>query len=263
MTRGTRRACLGIAGIAAVPGAAQLAMWAGGTDQAVFPLPSAVLASSWDMASDGTFWSSATSTAGAWAEAMAISAAIAIPLGLVLGSVPWLEYAVRPLIEFARPVPSIATLPLVLLIVQDNTKTEVAVITLAAVWPILINTVYGLREVDPVARQTLQSFGFGPLSVAWRVSLPSAAPFIATGVRIAASVAFVVAIAAELLSSGMNGIGSYLTLAESGTGGLSPILAVAVWSGLLGIAINGLLAAAERRAFRWHHQLSAAMAGAA
>jgi NitT/TauT family transport system permease protein len=263
MTTGVRRASLGLAGIVAVFGAAELAMLAGHTDQAVFPLPSAVLSSTADMVSDGTFWSAVIATLTAWAEAVAISIAIAVPAGLLLGSLSWAEYAVRPLIDFARPIPSIALLPLVLLIVQDNAKTEMVIIAFAASWPVLINTVYGLGEVDPLAKETLRSFGFGPVSVAWRVSLPSAAPFIATGTRIAASIAFVVAIATELIGTGINGIGSYLVLVESGTGGLAPILAVAVWSGLLGLAINGILVAVERRAFRWHHTLIAVAGGGA
>jgi NitT/TauT family transport system permease protein len=131
-------------------------------------------------------------------------------------------------------------------------------IVFAAVWPVLINTVYGIGEVDPLARQTLRSFGFGPFAVAWRVSLPSAAPFIATGVRLAASVAFVVAVAVELIGSGMNGIGNYLVQAESGTADVVPVLALAVLAGLLGLLINAVLAGAERRAFRWHHMQTAA-----
>jgi NitT/TauT family transport system permease protein len=264
MTAGPlRRTCLGAIGILAVFGAAQLAMWAGRVDPAVFPPPSAVLSGAWDMVSDGTFWASVAATLGIWVEAMAISVAIAVPTGLLLGSLPWLKDAVRPVIEFLRPIPTVVLIPLVLLIVQDNTKTELVVIVLAAVWPILINTMYGVTDVDLVAKQTLRSFGFGPVAVAWRVSLPSAAPFIATGVRIAASTAFVVAVAAELIGSGMNGIGSYLTqVATSGSGGLTPILAVAIWSGLLGLVINAVFTGADRRAFRWHHILIARDAGA-
>ncbi|MGD0554706.1 MAG: ABC transporter permease subunit [Streptosporangiaceae bacterium] len=258
-----RRACLGAAGIVAVFGAAQLAMWADRVNPAVFPLPSTVLSSTVDMVSNSAFWASVAATLGIWVEAMAISVAIAVPLGLLLGSLPWAEQAVRPVIEFLRPIPSVVLIPLVLLIVQDNAKTQVVVIVFAAVWPILINTVYGLSEVDPLAKQTLRTFGFGPVAVAWRVSLPSAAPFIGTGVRIAASVAFVVAVAAELIGAGMSGIGSYLTqVATSGTEGLTPILAVAAWSGALGLVINGVFVGAERRVFRWHHMLAAQGSGA-
>jgi NitT/TauT family transport system permease protein len=257
MTAGfPRRALLGGVGILAVFGAAQLGMWASGVDQAVFPLPSTVVSSAFDLVSDGGFWSSVAATFGIWVEAMAISVVIAVPAGLLLSSVPWVEQAVRPVIEFLRPVPSVVLLPLVLLIVADDTKTQMVVIVFAAVWPILINTIYGLSEVDPLARQTLRSFGFGPVAVAWRVALPSAAPFIATGVRIAASVAFVVAIAAEIIGAGMSGIGNYLTQVASGSLSLTPILAVAVWSGALGLVINAVFVGAERRVFRWHHLLT-------
>jgi NitT/TauT family transport system permease protein len=258
MIGAVRRVCLGAVGIAAVFGAAQLAVWAGHVNPAVFPLPSSVLASAGSLLHNGSFWAAVVATLATWAEAMAITVVIAIPAGLLLGSLPWAEYAVRPVIEFLRPIPSVVLLPVILLILQDNVKTEVAVIVYAAVWPVLVNTVYGLGEVDPLAKQTLHSFGFGPVAVAWRVSLPSAAPFIATGVRLAASTAFVVAIAAELIGSGMSGIGQYLTqVATGGTGGLTPILAVAVWSGLLGLVINAIFTGADRRAFRWHHMLLA------
>jgi NitT/TauT family transport system permease protein len=262
-TAAVRRVGLGVAGLALVFAAAEVLVWAGGVSRSVFPLPSAVLVSAAGLLGNGVFWSAVAATFGKWAEAMAISVAIAVPLGLLLGSLPWAEQAVRPVIEFLRPIPSVVLIPLVLLIVQDNAKTQVVVIVFAAVWPILINTVYGLSEVDPLAKQTLRTFGFGPVAVAWRVSLPSAAPFIGTGVRIAASVAFVVAVAAELIGAGMSGIGSYLTqVATSGTEGLTPILAVAAWSGALGLVINGVFVGAERRVFRWHHMLAAQGSGA-
>jgi NitT/TauT family transport system permease protein len=89
------------------------------------------------------------------------------------------------------------------------------------------------------------------------VALPSAAPFIATGIRIAASLAFIVAVAVELVSTGVTGLGSYASVTESGTVDLTPLLALAVWSGLFGLVINGVLAAADRRLFRWHHALTA------
>lgn len=248
-----RRATLGITGLLLVFGAAQLGLWAGKVDPVIFPLPSTVVRRAFDMLGDPAFWSAVATTLGRWAEAVAISVGIGVIAGLLLGTLPWAERALRPVTEFLRPLPPIVLYPLVLLIVQDGAKTEVVVIVFAAVWPVLINTVYGVGEVDPVARQTMRSFGFGPLAVAWRVSLPSAAPFVATGVRIAASLGFVVAIATELLGTGLNGIGSYLVQQEAGTVDISPILAVAVWSGVLGLVINGLFAAAERRAFRWHH----------
>jgi NitT/TauT family transport system permease protein len=254
---------LGAAGLLIVFGAAELGLWAGNVDQAVFPLPSTVVRAAVAMLGDPAFWSAVGTTLGRWAEAVAIAVGIGVLAGLALGSRPVAERALRPVTEFLRPLPPIVLYPLVLFIAQDAIESEVLVIVFASVWPVLINTVYGVGEVDPVATQTLRSFGFGPLDVAWRVSLPSAAPFIATGVRIAAAVGFVVAIATELLGTGLNGIGGYLTLQESGTIDISPTLAVAAWSGVLGLIINGLFTLTERRAFRWHHLLSAGPAGRA
>jgi NitT/TauT family transport system permease protein len=256
LPRAYRRVYRGAAGLVLVVAAAQLALWAGGVNQDDFPLPSAVLANVADLARNGMFLASVGSTMVAWAEAMAVTILIGVPLGLLLGVLPWAESALRPVIEFLRPIPSVVLIPLVLLIVQDNLKAELVVIVFASVWPVLINTIYGVRDVDPVAKETMRSFGFGPLTVAGRVSLPSAAPFIATGVRIAASVALVVAVAAELIGAGMNGIGAYLTNLESGTAAIAPMIAVAVWTGLIGIVINAVFTGAERRVFRWHHALT-------
>jgi NitT/TauT family transport system permease protein len=256
LPRAYRRVYLGAAGFVLVVAAAQLAMWADGVNTGEFPLPSSVLANAADLARNGMFLASVGSTMAAWAEAMAVTVVIGVPVGLLLGVLPWAESAVRLVIEFLRPIPSVVLIPLVLLIVQDNLKTELVVIVFASVWPVLINTIYGVRDVDPVAKETLRSFGFGPVAVAGRVSLPSAAPFIATGVRIAASVALVVAVAAELIGAGMNGIGAYLTELESGTDSIAAMIAVAVWAGLIGIVINAVFAGAERRVFRWHHALT-------
>jgi NitT/TauT family transport system permease protein len=252
-----RRVYRGAAGFVLVFGAAQLALWAGGVNQDLFPLPSSVLTNAADLARNGMFLASVGSTMVAWAEAMVATVVIGVPVGLLLGALPWAESAVRLVIEFLRPIPSVALIPLVLLIVQDNLTTELVIIVFASVWPVLINTIYGVRDVDQVAKETLRSFGFGPVAVAGRVSLPSAAPFIATGIRIAASLALVVAVAVELIGgTGMNGIGAYLTGLESGTSAVAPMIAVAVWAGLIGVVINAVFTGAERRVFRWHHALT-------
>ena len=255
------RAYLGAAGLVLLFGLAQLALWAGRVSPATFPLPSAVLGSAADLARNGSFLAGVGSTMEEWAEAMAIAVVIAVPVGLLLGSLPLADAAVQPVIDFVRPIPAVTLVPLVLLIIQDNARTEIAVVVFASVWPVLINTVYGVRNVDPLAVETLRSFGFGPLSVARLVSLPSAAPFIATGVRVAASFAFVVAVAVELIGTGMGGIGAFAAQEDNGAGDITVMIAIAVWTGLIGLAINGVFAAAEHRLFRWHFALTATATG--
>lgn len=255
-TVSAHRALRGAAGLVVLFGAAQLALWAGRVSPATFPLPTTVLGRAGDLGRNSAFVASVGDTMSVWAQAMVITVAIAVPAGLLLGTLGGAERALAPLIEFLRPFPAVVLIPLVLLIVQDDTRTEVVIVVYAAIWPVLINTTYGVRSVDPLARETLRGFGFGPLSIARRVSLPSAAPFAATGVRIAASLAFVVAVAAELVGTGMNGIGAFTAAEESGTGDMAVLIAVAVWAGLIGLVINAAFAGAERLAFRWHFALA-------
>ena len=251
----------GAAGLVLLFGAAQLALWAGRVDPATFPLPSAVLGSAAGLARTGSFLASVGSTMAAWAEAMVIAVVIAVPVGLLLASVPMAEPVVRPVLEFVRPIPAVVLVPLVLLVVQDDQRTQIAVVVFAAVWPVLINTVYGVKSVDPLATETLRSFGFGPLGVVRLVSLPSAAPFIATGVRVAASFAFVVAVAVELIGTGMAGIGAFAAQEENGAGDMAVMLAIAVWTGLIGLAVNAVFITAERRLFGWHFALTSSAGG--
>lgn len=260
MTKVPRRVSLGALGVLAVLGATELALWADGASPATFPQPTTVLASAARLTANGGFWAAAGSTMAAWAEAMAITVVIAVPAGALLGLLPRAESALRPVLEFLRPIPSVVLFPLILLIAGDNGRAELAVIAFASVWPVLINTVYGFREVDPEAKETLRGFGFGPLGVAWHVSLPSAAPFIATGVRIAASIAFVVTIAVELIAVGLNGLGAFAAQQQSAGNAVAIMLAVAMWCGVIGLVLNAVFVTAERRAFRWHHVLTSAAA---
>ncbi|MGH3251028.1 MAG: ABC transporter permease [Trebonia sp.] len=253
----TRKIGLGLVGVVVLLGVLQIAEGTAGVNQALFPLPSAVLAQSWDLVSNGPFWSAVGSTLTAWGEAMTIVIVIAVPLGLILGSLPAVDSALTPIFEFLRPIPAVVIFPLALLVAHDNTRAQVSVVVFSSVWPVLINAVYGLREVDPVAKQTLRSFGFGSLAVALRVSLPSAAPFIMTGIRIAASLAFIVTVAIEIVGTGYSGMGAYAAQSQAGGGDITVLLAVAVWAGAIGLAVHGVFSVVERRGFRWHRALSA------
>ncbi|NUR88047.1 MAG: ABC transporter permease subunit, partial [Nonomuraea sp.] len=130
-------------------------------------------------------------------------------------------------------------------------------IVYASMWPILINTLYGMQDVDPLAKESLRAFGFGPFAVLGRVSLPSAAPFVATGVRIAAGIALVLAVSAELLAGGTAGIGVYTIQAGSGNR-TDLIMAATFWAGAFGVLANLVLLAGEKRLFHWHRMRTGA-----
>ncbi|GIH90212.1 ABC transporter permease [Planobispora siamensis] len=246
------RLLCGAAGVAGLFCVMELAGRSGLIDPIVFPLASTVVSRAAALAADGEFLADVASTLGAWAAGLLIAVLVAVPTGFLLGTLPRVEAALRPVLEFLRPIPSVALIPLALLLFSDRFDMKVAVIVYAAWWPVLINTMYGLKDVDPLAKETLRSFGFGRMAVLWRVSLPSTAPFIATGVRLAAAIALILAISAELLAGGASGIGTFIIEAGGSPDALEYIIAATIWAGIIGVVSNSLFTLAERRLFHWH-----------
>ena len=156
------------------------------------PLISTVLGQAFGLLGNTQFLTDTAATLGAWAAGLAITVAVGVPLGLILGSVPGVRSATRAIVEFLRPIPAVALIPLAALVLGPGQRMNITLVVYASIWPVLFNTIYGLDDVDPLAKETLRAFGFGRLAVIRRVSLPAAAPFIATGVRVASSIARVV-----------------------------------------------------------------------
>ncbi|MFG3443066.1 ABC transporter permease [Nonomuraea sp. NPDC047897] len=247
----------GLAGAAGFLVAGELVLRFALSDDLVFPPPSVVLYEAARLLADADFLAGVGTTLSNWAIGLLIAVAVAVPLGVLLGALAPVERAVRPLLEFLRPIPSVAIIPLAILLIPVDAAMKVSVIVYASVWPILVNTLYGMHDVDPVAKDSLRSFGFGPLAVLRRVSLPSAAPFVATGVRISAGIALILAISAELLAGGAAGMGVFVIQAASGNR-TDLMLAATCWAGVFGLISNTTLMAAERRLFHWHRMRAGA-----
>lgn len=247
-----KRSVRGVIGLCVVLVGAETVSRLGLVDPAIVPPVSAVVFRALTLPVNPEFLGDLASTVVAWVAGLALALAAAVIAGTLLGSLSWLSTASRVVVEFLRPIPSVALIPLAILLFGAGTEMKVALIVYAATWPILLNVLYALREVDPLAKDALRSFGFGPIAVLWHVSLPSAMPFVATGLRVSAGIGLVVVVAAELLSGGESGLGVYLIEHGSSSGQVDVILAGAVWAGLLGLAANAALLRTERRVLRWH-----------
>ncbi|HEX4817806.1 MAG TPA: ABC transporter permease [Nonomuraea sp.] len=245
------RTLRGVAGAVAFVLAGELVIRFLVSDDVQFPAPSAILLESLRLVADAGFLAGLGTTLANCAYGLLVAIGVAVPVGVLLGALPAVEKAIRPILEFLRPIPSVAIIPLAILLIPVDELMKVSVIVYASIWPVLINTLYGMRDVDPLAKESLRSFGFGRLAVLARVSLPSAAPFVATGVRIAAGIALVLAVSAELVAGGSAGIGVYVYQAGSGNR-TDLVMAATVWAGLVGVVVNLVLVAAERRLFHWH-----------
>jgi NitT/TauT family transport system permease protein len=245
----------GLAGLAVFLLLAQALGSSGLLSRSVLPLASTVLARAAGLAGSPRFRTDLAATIEAWAAGLAIAVAVAVPCGLLLGNVPGVRSATRALVEFLRPIPAVVLIPLVALLLGPGLRMNVTLIAYAAVWPVLPNTIYGLDDVDPLAKETLRAFGFGRMAVIRRVCLPSAAPFIVTGIRLASSVAIVVSIGAGVVTGRIdgNGIGAFIADASTGAPNTAIVLAAALWAGVLGLVLNALITWAGRRAQPWHH----------
>lgn len=227
-------------------------------DPTYLPPASTILATVGGILVDPEFLANVGGTLLAWSIGLLVAMAIAIPLGLLLGSSRRSYLASIAAIEFLRPIPSVALIPLVILLRGRGLDMKVILIVYAAAWPILFNTIYGIRDVDPLAKDTARAFGLGRRAIAWNVSLRAASPFIYTGIRLSAAIALVLAISAELIAGGGPGIGTWM-LANSETGVPRQLLyAGIVVTGLIGLLINSVLVAGERRLFGWHQRLRTA-----
>jgi ABC-type nitrate/sulfonate/bicarbonate transport system permease component len=215
-----------------------------------FPPPSEMFSALADEVVTPEFWTAVGDTMQGWALGLAVACAIAIPVGIVIGSTPLLYRSVRAVIEFLRPIPSVALIPLAVLIWGSGLESKVFLAAFAATWPLLMQTLYGVQDVDPVATDTARSFGFGRGQRLLHVTLPSAVPYIATGVRISAAVALILAVTAELVI-GSPGLGREINIARQSEA-VDIMYALIVVTGLLGWGMNVVFTRVERRVLHWH-----------
>jgi ABC-type nitrate/sulfonate/bicarbonate transport system permease component len=199
---------------------------------------------------ESDFWSAVGSTLQGWALGLGIAAALAIPLGIAIGSSPLAYRSVRFVVEFLRPIPSVALVPLAVLIYGVGLESKVFLAAFASFWPLFVQTLYGVQDVDPVATDTARSFGLGRFERLWRVKLPSAVPYIATGLRISSAVALILAVTAEIVI-GSAGLGRQINVARQG-GAIELMYALIITTGLLGWVLNIVATQAERRVLHWH-----------
>jgi ABC-type nitrate/sulfonate/bicarbonate transport system permease component len=215
-----------------------------------FPPISKTLGTLFDQLGSASFWDAVSSTIQGWALGLGIAAALAIPLGIVIGSTRLLYRAMRGLIEFLRPIPSVALIPLAILIYGTGLKSKVFLASFAAFWQLIVATLYGVQDVDPVATDTARSFGFSRPQRLFRVTLPSAIPYIATGLRIASAVSLILNVTAELVI-GSSGLGRAINVARSG-GNEELMYALIIATGILGLLLNEIFVRGERRVLHWH-----------
>lgn len=220
----------------------------------VFPaslLPGPVeVAGAWVQAlTSSAYWAVLGETITGALVGLAFGTAAGIPLGIVTGRFAAAELSVRFLVDFGRAFPAVALVAVLVLMLGRGLEVKAVLVFVAVVFIILLQTQHGVRSVSASIVETTQAFRIRGGLFVRKVLLPSAAPSIMTGLRLAASVAVLVTISTEVLT-GAPGLGA--AIAEAQVGGNSPLAyAYIITAGLLGYAVNVGLGRVQSRLLRW------------
>lgn len=200
------------------------------------------------------FWVDVVPSVGRAVAGLAIAIVIGITLGVIAGQ--WTSAAayIDPPVNFMRSLPKPAIVPIFLLVLGATDGMRIGLIAFGCIWPILLNTMQGVRSVDPAYRQTATAFHIPTLVTFFRVILPAASPKIAAGIRVSLSLALILMVLSEWMLA-MNGLGYFLISAQR------KFQVLDLWSsivllGLIGYALNVAFLAVEHRLLGWHRATS-------
>jgi ABC-type nitrate/sulfonate/bicarbonate transport system permease component len=246
-------AALGAAGLAAFLALGEAVPRLGLVKEAYLPPTSRIADALGREVTDRAFWTALGDTLTGWALGLAIAVGAGVVVGLLVSVVPYLREATASTIEFLRPIPSVALIPLAVLLYGTELRSVLLLVVYASFWQVLVQVLYGVRDVDPVAEETARSYGLGPWARVRHVLWPTALPYVMTGVRLAAAVALILAVTAELVI-GAPGLGARIAVAQSSQA-VPDMYALVVVTGLLGLVINVGARTVERRALAWHQSV--------
>jgi nitrate/nitrite transport system permease protein len=169
-----------------------------------------------------------------------LAALVAIPVGFLIGMSPTVYRALDPYIQVLKPISPLAWMPLALFTLKDSSISAIFVIFICSLWPMLINTAFGVSSVRKEWLNVARTLEVGNLRTAFRVILPAAAPTIMTGMRISISIAWLVIVAAEMLVGG-TGIG-YFVWNEWNNLSITNIITAILAIGMVGMLLDLMMA---------------------
>jgi ABC-type nitrate/sulfonate/bicarbonate transport system permease component len=244
------KAWLGLAGILTLAAVMELLPRVGVVEQRFLPPLSQLLGALMEAVSSLDFWLALSSTLRGWAIGLTVAMLSGVLIGAIIGSIPLLRAVTASTIEFLRPIPSVALIPLAVLLWGTDMLSTLVLVIYAAFWPILLQVLSGIEDVDPVARETARSYRFSTFTELRTVVWPSALPFVMTGLRLSAAVALILEITGELVI-GSPGLGNVIAIAQR-AGNVDTMYALVLVTGLIGVAVNTGVRSVERRLLRWH-----------
>lgn len=208
-----------------------------------------VLIAGWQLILNGQLLTNLDASLVRAAIGFGVAIAVAVPLGLLIAWYGWLDSFISPLLELFRNTAALALLPVFTLLLGIGELSKDTMVAYAAFFPILLNTIAGVRTVDPLLIRAARSLGLNRVRLFSKVVLPAAVPTIFTGIRMGAAAAILVLVAAEMVGA-KAGLGFLIVNAQNSF--LIPDMYVGILTiALLGLGVNAVLITLERRFSRW------------
>ncbi|MFI7637714.1 ABC transporter permease [Nonomuraea sp. NPDC049400] len=250
MTGSLTRIGYGLAGLGGLLALMEAVPRLGLVDERFLPPASRILGTLAAGLATPELWIALGETMRGWALGLALAFCAAVVAGVVIGIVPGLRALTNSTVEFLRPIPSVALVPLATLLFGPSLGSTLMLVVYASFWQVLIQVLYGVAAVDSVAFDTARSYGLSAWSRVRHLVWPTALPYVMTGLRLAAVVAFILAVTAELVI-GSPGLGAEIQVAQS-SGAVPTVYALIVLAGLVGIGVNAAVRLLERKVLAWH-----------
>ncbi|MDP3168553.1 MAG: ABC transporter permease [Hydrogenophaga sp.] len=244
-----------VSGSLLVLGAFIALWWAASTggwvNRAFLPSPQATLESLVQGLASGDLAAYTWATLSRMFSGWLLASALGISLGALIGASARAREWIAPTLEFIRPLPASAVMPLAIALFGLSGNMVLAVVAFGAMWPVLLATLHGLAHVHPQLREVSRSLKLGHLNFVLKIGLPNAMPDILAGMRLSLTVSLIVSVVGEMIAS-QPGLGQAILLAARSFQA-SELFAGIVLLGAMGFVSNVLLALVERSLLRWQH----------
>lgn len=247
---GSGRVVLGFLGVVLTLFAWEVVVRSGFISAQDLAAPSSVLRGLAALLSANKFWLDVGVTMKAAMLGLAVGGSLGVIVGALMGFYRSIDASLRPTVEFLRPVPAIALIPLMVLLWGQTTRTVWVIVAFGCAWPMLVQTVYGARAIAPLTLETARIYQIRRSQLVRHVLFPALLPYLMTGLRITASLALMVAVSVQIIV-GAPGLGQAIMF-EQRSLDLPTMYALIVVTGVLGILIQLVFGRVERLFMHWH-----------
>lgn len=223
---------------------------AGIVDSSALPPPSKVFPAALELLTESKFWIAMWQTLSSWAVAILCATIIAVPLGAFLGRNRFADGSSKLLIDVVRAIPTVALLPLGLILLGSSQELKIILVGIACIWPLTVQVTQGVKDIDPVTLDMGRGFRFSPTQNFKWIVVPSVGVYLSSGLRVVSVLGLFAVLGIELIG-GISGLGYRMAVAQE-VGNSVLLLAYVVWTTVLAVMVNASVVWTESKLFHWH-----------